>query len=50
MREMQGIKEYPMKRTLRWFALCAALAFVFSPALGAKDAPPEVSEDGLHLQ
>ncbi len=34
--------------TTAW--LCVGLALAYSLAIGAKDAPPEVSEDGLHLQ
>jgi len=30
--------------------LCAGLALVHAPQLSARDAPPEVSPDGLHLQ
>lgn len=30
--------------------LCASLALAASPALAAKDPPPEVSPDGLHLK
>ena len=31
-------------------AMCAGLTIAGAPALAAKDAPPQVSEDGLHLK
>lgn len=38
-----------MKSSLLSFFSCVGIA-LFSMALAAKEAPPEVSEDGLHLQ
>lgn len=39
-----------MKIILRALAMLTAAAFIASPARAAKDPPPEVSEDGLHLE